>query len=248
MQFKKIVAIADMHCGHVHGLTPPEWQSDRYPSQKILWDSYVKLVHKVGKVDLVVLNGDALEGKGRRNEGIELITSDRDVQCDMAVEAMGIFNASRFHMTYGTPYHTGCGENFEHNIASALGATIESRAALDINGLLFDIRHFAPASQTPMGPTSLLQREKIMAILDERIPKGGISVRSHIHKFYAAMDHHGAVFTTPCLQTHSDFGSRKCSGDIDLGFMVFNVASARSWSWEVHSIDVKLFRREAIKF
>ena len=243
----RMVVISDLHCGHVHGLTPPKWQSDRYSSQRSLWEAYVALVKGTGKVDLVVCNGDAVEGKGYRNEGIELITSDRLEQAEMATEALELFDTKKYRLTHGTPYHGGASENFELAVASALGAEIESRMALDVNGLLFDIRHHSPGSATPMGPVALLQREKIMAILDERIDKGGVSVRSHVHKFYAAIDHHGAVFTTPCLQTHTEYGARRCSGDIDLGFMLFEVTSKEVWAWAVKKIDVRIFRREPKK-
>ena len=247
MEGKKIVVLSDIHCGHYYGLTPPLWQDVRHSLQRTLWDAYVRIVYEIGKVDLVVLNGDGLEGKGKRNEGLELLTADRFEQADMAYQALSIFDTKKFHLTYGTPYHTGEGENFEEEIAIRLEAQIESRAALDVNGLFLDIRHFSPGSQTPMGPVTGLQREKIMALLDDRIDKGGISIRSHIHKFYCVIDHHGAVFTTPCFQTHSEFGAKKCSGDIDLGLLVFTVQDKNNWSWVRHSIDVNIFRREPIK-
>lgn len=243
---KRIVVISDLHCGHVHGLTPPEYQIKRSSSQPVLWDAYCNLVKEVGKVDLVVVNGDAVEGKGYRNEGIELITSDRMTQAAMAAEALNLFDTKKYHMTYGTPYHTGTSENFELAVASELGAQIEGRLALDVNGLLFDIRHHSPGSATPMGPVASLQREKVMALLDDRIQRGGVAIRSHVHKFYAAMDHHGAVFTTPCLQTHTEYGSRRCSGDIDLGFMVFEVNEKGEFTWNLRKIEVKTFRRSPV--
>lgn len=242
---RKIVVISDLHCGHKFGLTPPHWQTEG--RQRELWKHYSTLVKRFSKPDILIVNGDCIEGKGARNGGIELIASDRHEQGEMARQCLEPFDAKKVFMTFGTPYHTGPDENFERPLADKLNAQIENRLSLDINGLMFDIRHHAPGSQTPYGPTAGLQREKIMALLDDRARRGDIIVRSHVHKYYAIIDRQGAVFTTPCLQTHTEYGARRCAGDVDLGFMVFDVKSRREWSWQLAAIDVAIFRRAPVK-
>lgn len=241
-KFKRVVFISDLHCGHRYGLTPPGWQSDRTPHAAVLWRAYKDLVKRTGAIDLLVVNGDAVDGKGEKNKGIELITTDRHNQAEMAAECLREFNASKIKMTFGTPYHTGAGEYFERTCASELGATIESMLQVDVNGLLFTARHHTGSSQTPMGPVTTLQREKVMLLLDDNMRRGDVVVRSHIHKFFTAQDRNGMVITTPCLQTRTEHGARRCSGDIDLGFLVFDVVSREEWSWKRAKIDVKQFR------
>jgi hypothetical protein len=220
-------------------LCPPKWQTDGH--QRQLWNLYLKAIRGV-KPDILICNGDAIDGKNPRNGGIETIENDRINQAHMACEALGLFDAPTVRLTYGTEYHVGDAENFEDVISDRLNATIENRALLEVRGLVFDIRHFAPGSQTPYGPVAALQREKVQAILDDRTRPGDIAVRSHVHKYYSVQDSRGAVFTTPCLQSHTQYGARKCSGDVDLGFLIFDVASRNEWGCTKVLLPKETFR------
>lgn len=247
MNARRMVVISDLHCGHHYGLTPPKWQTSSHERfQRPLWEWFERTATKI-KPEILVVNGDAIEGKGAKNGGVELITTDRHEQGDMAVECLSKFGAKKIYMSFGTPYHTGPDENFERPLADKLDAEIENRLLLDVNGLWFDIRHHAPGSSTPYGPVASLQREKVMALLDERTRKGDVIVRSHVHKTFAVFDRQGAVFTTPCMQAHTEFGARRCSGDVDIGFMVFDIKNRKEWAWKIAGMDVEIVRKVATK-
>lgn len=239
-QTKRLVVISDTHCGHKYGLTPPEWQTEGH--QKSLWKLFVARASKA-KPDVLLINGDAIEGKGSRNGGIELITTDRHEQGDMAKRCFDVFGAKKILMTFGTPYHTGPDENFERPLADKLDAHIENRLLFEVNGLRFDVRHHSPGSATPYGPVASLQREKVMALLDARVRRGDVVVRSHVHKLFCVKDHHGMVITTPCFQTHTEYGARSCNGDIDLGFVVFDIKNQNEWGWAYWEVAVEEFRQ-----
>ncbi len=245
MNSKQISVVADFHCGHIYGLTPPRWA--KYPFQKTLW-SWFSREAKASKAEIVIMNGDAIEGKGARNGGIELITSDRIEQGKMAVECLSQFtSAKKFYFTYGTPYHTGPDEKFEDSISDALDGHIENRLLLDINGLLFDVRHHVSGSSTPYSHVTPLKKEQIMALLDNRIKRGSITIRSHVHKYLAIEDNKGMALTTPCFQIYTDFGAGKCNGEIDLGFLIFNVKSKEEWSCKKRFLDIQKFRSDPIR-
>ena len=86
---KRILATGDWHCGHVVGLTPPEWQhqeiGDKYHDkyariQRQMWDWFVNAVDKYRPIDRLIINGDLIDGKAFRSGGTELITTDRFIQ------------------------------------------------------------------------------------------------------------------------------------------------------------------------
>ena len=93
---KRLLVLADLHCGHLVGLTPPAWQT-RSPKageltkeekhaavQREAWAWYKRKVREYGPYDGLVVNGDAIEGCGERSRGTELLTSDRHKQATMA--------------------------------------------------------------------------------------------------------------------------------------------------------------------
>lgn len=243
---KRMVIISDLHCGHRAGLTPPGYQ---YPesgsgrrggfaiTQRKLWDWYIKEAGQLGKVDCLVINGDAIDGKGTMSGGRELITGDRDEQIDMAVQCAEVFKARKVYVVEGTPYHTGKEESWEHLLAVQLDCNMEDDAKqgpaqfgahiwVDMDGVVFDFRHKVGSSTIPHGRYTAPQRAALWnSLWAERgyQPNAKIIVRSHVHYFTAGFDSQKMVITTPALQTHSNFGSREIDGTNDIGFLSFTV-------------------------
>ena len=71
MAIKKILAIGDTHCGSMVGLTHPNWMvkkernAEMYKLQVEMWDNYCQILDDFGKVDALIVNGDAIDGKSR---------------------------------------------------------------------------------------------------------------------------------------------------------------------------------------
>lgn len=123
---KHIEATGDWHCGHVVGLTPPQWwqheKSLHGKDQRTIWNAWQSMRKNVPRPDLLIINGDAIDGRGDKSGGTEQITTDREEQCDMAEEIIKIINPKSVRMTYGTGYHTGNHEDWEHVLAKRIGA------------------------------------------------------------------------------------------------------------------------------
>ncbi len=143
---KRMVVIADLHCGHEFGLTPPDWwyrddteimhlaKAGRF--QRNLCQLYAKADEQLKPINLLVVNGDAIEGKGERSGGVELISADRNEQIQMAKTAIDLADARKVRLLYGTRYHVGKEDDFEAMLANTLkgSAEIGGHAFLDING------------------------------------------------------------------------------------------------------------------
>ena len=102
---KRFVVISDLHCGHRVGITPEQYQHGKkfIDAQKEMWGIYKETIKKLQPIDLLGVNGDAIDGHGKRSGGSELIITDIDEQCDMAIEVIKEANPKDIICTFGTP-------------------------------------------------------------------------------------------------------------------------------------------------
>jgi hypothetical protein len=248
---KRVVVISDLHCGHRAGLTPPSyWYSegggntrDNFAKiQRSLWTWFAREVANIGKVDCLVVNGDAVDGKAERSGGAELITADRDEQTDMAAECINLFKAAKVVIIEGTPYHTGKEESWEAVLAEKVDAEhFGEHEWIDVDGVIFDFRHKIGSSQIPHGRFTAPARAALWNALwaeRGRQPKANVIVRSHVHYFTSGADSQRRVITTPALQIHSKFGSREIDGTNDIGFIGFTVDKG-ACSMDTHLCDMR---------
>jgi len=247
MKKKRILTIADLHSGHQVGLTPLNYRVSVSQKQKKfsrvrkeVWRYFWAQVEKYKPFDILFLNGDALEGKGIRSGGTELITGDRAEQCAIASTIIRQINAPIVRAVYGTPNHTGTEEDWEDIIVTELkndfDIKIGSHEWFEVYGKVFDLKHKISSSTIPHGRLTPLARE----VLWNRLwhsrgeqPKADVLIRSHAH-YYEQIDHDGCLaFVTPCLQGYgSKYGSRQCSGTIDIGIIVFDVYENGRIEWK----------------
>lgn len=109
-RFKRVMATGDWHCGHQVGLSTPAYHTPTTSDHKFLklanvrrdvWNWFDKKLTPWKPIDILILNGDALDGKGDRSGGTEQITPDRKVQCDMGMAVIEFIDPSIVRMLYG---------------------------------------------------------------------------------------------------------------------------------------------------
>lgn len=251
--FKRVVIISDLHCGHKVGLTPPEFDA-RYPKEnreyalmrqrRGMWNFYKDEIEKLKPIDALIVNGDSIDGKGKRSGGTEHITVDRNQQVEMAATAILVAESPVVLMSYGTPYHTGADEDWEDAVARDIDAEkIGGHDYLDVNGLMMGYRHHVGSSSIPHGRYTQLAKQRMWDVFwaeYKEYPKSDVIIRSHVH-YYAFCGGFGWTgFITPALQGYgSKFGTRKCNGTVDFGFIHLDVKSREEWGWKEH---IKKFR------
>lgn len=223
---KTLVIISDTHCGSIYGLTPPEYQSKNSPHhqslQKEAWRAYRSLTMRWADPDVLLVNGDLIEGRQERQGGAELLTNDRNIQCDMAMRAISSWNAKDILISYGTAYHVGDeAEDFEYTIAKQLKARIEGRLFFELEGLTFDVRHKVGHSSVMTGRANGLLREIMWNLIKEadgNWHKTDVIIRSHTHYHIWVESNKKIAFTTPALQlSRGRYGSRELSGTTHWG-------------------------------
>lgn len=253
---KRVVVVSDLHCGHRVGLTPPQWQTkpdEKVPQkakwariQSIMWRWYTGKLADLQPIDILICNGDAIEGKGEKSGGCELIAPSRDEQAEMAFQAIAQARARTYRMTRGTPYHTGTGEDFENNVAEKLDCKIGDHEWYTINGVVFDVKHFVPGSAMPHTKATGVLGDVLWNMVwnarEESQPDADIFIRSHLH---SANDVMGLrpdqrAFITPALQgLGSRFGARQCRRTVDIGMLSFDITGKGEWSWKLHLMSLK---------
>jgi len=249
MATKRILVLSDMHCGHAVGLTHPE-DNPKYDEveKKILteyrdylWDWFWGKVTSLGKIDCVVHNGDAIDGKGEKSGGTEQLEMDRNLQSGMAANILSRIRTKEIRLIYGTGYHTGTLEDYEDVVANKLGCPKPSGTLdLEVNGKVFNFKHKVGGSQIPHGRMTAQLRDKMWATLWAKrgeYPDCDVQVRSHNHYFKYGGDADEMVVATPSLQGYgwNKYGTRIMSGTVDYGFVYFDITSKGevALKWEI---------------
>lgn len=242
---KRVLMVGDLHCGHIVGLTPPRWHSTTYHVES--WNWWKRAIKKLGPIDVLVHNGDGIDGPGDRSGGTEEITTDREEQAEMLVESLSLIKPKKLLMTYGTGYHVGKSEDWESVAAKRLADRLDipvklgAHETLEVNGLIFDIKHKIGSSGIPHGRWTPQAKEVLWNMAWARRgqrPVANVIVRSHVHYFTFCGEPGSkwAVYTLPAVQgMGSKFGSRECSGTVDQGIVWFDVENQNSWDcdWEL---------------
>jgi hypothetical protein len=254
---KTMVICADSHCGHVAGLTPLSWcigDDEGSLARKSVWEWYEKKTKEIGKPDILVWNGDAIDGRGEKSGGTELLVADRNKQVEMAVQCAEIWKAKKVRVVRGTAYHVGDKEDFEDNFAKALKAEITDHDffSVEFGGreLIFDCKHHIGGSSVPHGRHTALSRDKLWNLLwaeSEDQPKSDWTIRSHVHYCVGNFEYYGSRqkwgLITPALQLANfqlgtKFGARRVSGTVQFGFVVFRFFDNGEYTWRVETLSI----------
>ena len=187
----KGLLVADLHTGHVLGLTPPDyWQGRCKGLQRGLWEWWAQEVKQIGPVDFAIFDGDLVDGPGRK-ETIGLWTTDSEEQADAAAEALSIIKARERYVCYGTPFHSVTSLSLETLIARKLSAEIRDTLRLKVQGkgweVRFNTRHVQGRSDIPTGQGAQTGKEIIREMLQSMIEDfkpADILMRAHTHYYF----------------------------------------------------------------
>jgi len=263
---QKILVISDMHCGHNSGLTPPSWQYKVNPNpptdlikkrnkfavlQKEMWDWYADTIKKLGKIDSLFVLGDVVDGPESKSGGTELITVDIEEQAEMAVECIQQTKADNIIMVYGTPYHSGIVIDTENIIADKVKAKkIGGHEWVDVNGLVFDLKHKTGGSSIPYGRQTSIAKSKLWGDIwhDKQMqPKSNIILRGHNHFDGYVGGADWLAVNVPCLQWNTKFGVRQCESYVSIGMVIFNVDKNGDYSWKFEMAKLEHQKVQALK-
>jgi hypothetical protein len=192
---KKIAILSDFHCGHRVGLTPTGWLPEKDENgeiplwaqiNKAHWTWYAREIARNGPYDIVFVNGDLVDGKGKKSGATELLAPDMEDQADMAVKIIRQIPKTKnckVLITRGTPYHVSSsdGEDWENVVAERVGATISDHLWVDVEGVVFDLKHHpAGSSSMPHGRHTGVAKDRLwnfMLAAEGEQTKGDVILR-----------------------------------------------------------------------
>ena len=247
MKAKRIGIISDLHCGHLTGMTPPDWQWENESEtawrqkvcgyQKWAWKTYTDYIKEIGPFNKLIVLGDCIDGKGKKNGSNEHLTTDRVQQCEMAVEtikACGV-RGKDIIMVHGTPYHVGGDEQFEDTIARELKADIHDHAFVECNGVGISCRHFIGGTSTPVGKATSMLKQQVSndqwCREHKEHPNCNIFLRGHLHRNIIIDEPATLSIVAPGLQGWTDFGAKVCELPVHFGIMAIEIDTKGEWQW-----------------
>ncbi len=262
--------IADLHCGSKWGLFPPEWIATKSPSniiqaniaQKYLWEWWLWTAHAWreklgGDLDLLIVNGDVMEGKQPKDKSTGLVTADLNEQADIAAQCLDAF-CSILHprvklRTAGSKYHEAP-DNPIPALDEKLGFKCDVEFKIELpDGRCMQVQH-DPGSTGAIYKGTIVDRTILWSNIAEnlnKVPSIGIIVRSHLH-YYHMMQTHGKTYVmVPCWKLQDCYAKKnRFRWTPDLGGVLLTRDDDAYCGYQIHRKDIMLpaYEREAVGY
>lgn len=242
---KRILVVSDMHCGHTRGLSP--WDNYSSDISNFLYNKWKEMVKYVGDIDMVIVNGDCVDGSNYKDDGFGLFTSDIHEQCMMVRDLFEPFRKMgvQFVFTDGSKYHVGSNLNGDRISCMLLGGEwLGKDGFIQAENIKIHARHVINYSSQPNSRSTAQRGEQtIAAMQDEDVD---IFIRSHTHKFVYSGNERYLHITTPCWKGVDDFIRKKSIEKSDCGWVLITVDGSE-YSWEHHVFRIPdVYERQTI--
>lgn len=218
----RVLVVSDTHCGSTTALCPPDFETIEGHRVRLsewqswVWDQWRELtseVKKCGRIDSLIINGDAIEGIHHRT--VEVWSPDPADHVNAAHHCLQPLAelAERVYVVKGTSAHTG--PSSEHGLALRLGAVAcrpsapaFDRLDLDIGGVQCRFVHHMPTTGREWLKGNALGMELANHQLAEGRqgrPMPRVLGLAHRHVFGLYHDSAGLSFVTPSWQGPTRF-------------------------------------------
>lgn len=230
---KKIAIVSDIHAGSIFGMLPPAFinSEDKVVEQNVgqahLWKCWENFAGEVKTLqpDVIVVNGDVIDGQQRKSIGVELSLPMMSDQEEAAIQTLRVLrnaapNAEWFFVQ-GTEYHDltaahgleSVASRMEGRTYSGLGTGRYSKEILDleIEGVIINIAHHIDGTGGIYRATAA-DREGIWSALagkEGKSPKADVVIRSHVHSFVHVEHESKHIVVTPCWELQTRYARHK---------------------------------------
>ena len=174
----------------------------------------IERLKEIGKVDVLIINGDAAEGKQLKSFGVPINDADTDTQGEWAFQFYEetfykYCNPDKVIMTMGTPYHVmvGIGGNLDYQIADKINRISDVTFGYPViqfylgkGKMLWDVRHRVSIATV----NRLMPLEKTYRMFYRECIENGFDVPDVVGRAH----NHGVVFAP----TNVSMGKRKMYG------------------------------------
>jgi len=216
----KIGVISDTHCGSHAGLLHPDrWNKHTPGAIKWLHGCFDWLYSEWPKLDLLILNGDIIDGKQSKSAGTGVHTASLGEQVEIALECFRPWRkkAAKIIRLAGTPYHEGFDgalREFDSEMGIARPKSVEQWIVRDIDigdGVTLNVKHHPDGGHAIYRGT-VMDRELLWRTVAEsvhKLPNASIVLRSHLHTCAAFAGFRKELHLCPCFQLQSPYALHK---------------------------------------
>jgi hypothetical protein len=196
MAHKTLLALGDIHSGNEGAVMPEEVNSEdvnsgrnrRYFPTKIQKDilkKWYEMCDECPKPDILLLNGDLVDGKNYKDSGLGTWTTDMNLQASALADLVKMIKPRQIIATTGSPYHSDRNPNSDQIAVEKCGGTFKGGyASIKINNHRIYAQHKVSVSKVWQYRTTGIARALVMATLNE--PEYGhydVLFKSHAHYF-----------------------------------------------------------------
>ncbi len=215
----RVLIPSDTHIGSEVGLCSPEIilnkntprESIRYYNevQAEIYDGFMSIMKEIGKVDVVVFNGDIVDGYNDKAHGLGEWSCCYDDQINEAVRLFKPYMPKAVYGTIGSTYHVGDNICGDMEVVKELQGIFKEDHFLDIAGVRFHFAHKIGVSKNTRTKSNAVMAELAEAI-SNRDSYGDVDVivRSHAHYYTSAAYDNRTAIVTPALKARDDFVKR----------------------------------------
>jgi len=241
----KYLFVGDMHVGSSYALMPPKFESTIASNlQKKIYGYWKQMVKDVGKVDVLVLMGDIIDGVGKNSNGREMWSTDVDKQIRCALELLKMIDFDKSVAVYGSEYHVEGNLNADQVLARELGCTYQgwelilkpqnSREKIHVS------HNISVSSSAWQYRTTAIARELMFSLLNEReIGMYKCIVRGHAHYYVFVQYSSNMGWVNPCWQARTPYLVKKGLALVPkLGYTVLEVEDNDIWRHDVRTFSI----------
>lgn len=239
---KRVLVIGDTHIGADVGLSTEEIvlsSRNRISANEVqlaLLKEFYDMIDEVGTVDILVLNGDLVEGTNYYSEGVGSLTTCMDTQAKVAYELLSQIKCRRIVGCSGTGYHVKKNPNLDRRIIEDLGGVCMDEVGLNIGQTRFYANHRTSVrmNQWEARPQSVA-KDILMAELNAMdFGRFDIICKSHAH-YYIGLDNGNSVgFVCPCFKGRDEFAKRSVNPfafNPAIGYLMFDIGDNGNFTW-----------------
>lgn len=254
---KTVLVLSDIHVGNriaVSPLTFKMMDGGIYHANKVqaaLFKAWSDVVKDWKNPDILVINGEPIDGQGQKSRGVEQWTTNYIDQIDAAAQLVKMFGAKKIYMTRGSGYHIEQGGvSVEELFAKTVGAEringgyVPDEFYLKVKDgegdVTFNFAHAIGSSSSGWTYRSTaIAKEMMLGQLEKsRKHPFDILVRSHIHYFWTVQSASHLGVVTPVWELQTGFMKRQGTmGSVpDIGAVRFLINGNN------YTLEKKLFK------
>ena len=233
---KTLLALGDLHIGNEGAIMPEEVNTEEcspgrnrrhFPNeiQRILLKKWYEMVDECPRPDILLLNGDLVDGKNYKESGMGCWTTDAALQAKTLAVLVKMLKPRQIIATSGSPYHSDRNPNLDKIAVEACGGTFKGGyASIEINSHRVYAQHKVSVSKSSWQYRSTpLGRALVLAALQEsEFGHYDVVLKSHAH-YYAYVGFSNSLgMILPCWKAYDAFGDTNIEfANPALGYVTF---------------------------